>query len=172
MTHDTDMACLDKDLDLCARHVRESGNAKIRLGHLFAGFVLGLIYSGYQRSIRAAVIRRTIKCRDAGVVQHVEQSLRHSNMSLRTIESSIFAIFDDGHNPKVGALVTDAARREYSQLINARNKAMHGEDVQKSLAEVIRMHHVAKGVVHAAMDVLSEEGGSVFDSPVEYGPLR
>ena len=52
-------------------------------------------------------------------------------MSLRTIESSIFAIFDDSHNPQVGVLVTDAARKEYSQLINARNKAMHGEDVQK-----------------------------------------
>ena len=77
--------------------------------------------------------------------------LRHSNMSLRTIESSIFAIFGDGHNPKVGAMVTDAARKEYSHLINARNKAMHGEDVQKSLDGVIRMHHVAKGVVHAAI---------------------
>ena len=161
MTHDTDMACLDKDLDLCARHVRESGNAKTRLGRLFAGFALGLIYSDYQRSIRAAVIRRTMNCRDADVVQYVEQSLRHSNMSLRTIESSIFAIFGDGHNPKVGALVTDATRKEYSHLINARNKAMHGEDMRKSLDEVIRMHHVAKGVVHAAIEVLSEEGDTV-----------
>ena len=172
MTQDTDMEHLDKDLDLCIRHVRESGNAKTHLGHLFAGFVLGLIYSGYQRSIRAAVIRRTMKCCDADVVQYVEQSLRHSNMSLRTIESSIFAIFDDDHNPKVGALVTEAARKEYSQLISARNKAMHGEDIQKSLDEVIRMHHVAKGVVHAAIEVLSEGGDSVFDNPVEYGPLR
>lgn len=172
MTRYTDMEDLDRDLDLCARHVRESGNTKTRLGSLFAGFALGLIYGVYQRSIRTAVIRRTRNCHDADVVGYVEHSLRYSNMSLRTIESSIFGIFGDGHGPKVDALVTEAARNEYRQLIITRNKAMHGEDMRKSLDEVIRMHHVAKGVVHAAVEVLSEEGDGIFDNPAVYGPLR
>lgn len=166
------MAELDKDLDLCARHVRESGNTKTRLGCLFAGFALGLIYGVYQRSIRTAIIQRTRNCHDADVVEYVEHSLRYSNMSLRTIESNIFGIFGDSHSPKVDTLVTESARKEYKRLINVRNKAMHGEDVRKSLDEVIRMHHVAKGVVHAAVEVLSEEGDSIFDNPAEYGPLR
>lgn len=172
MTQDADMAELDKDLDLCARHVRESGNTKTRLGCLFAGFALGLIYGVYQRSIRTAIIQRTRNCHDADVVEYVEHSLRYSNMSLRTIESNIFGIFGDSHSPKVDTLVTESARKEYKRLINVRNKAMHGEDVRKSLDEVIRMHHVAKGVVHAAVEVLSEEGDSIFDNPAEYGPLR
>lgn len=172
MVQDTDMVDLDRDLDLCARHIRESGNTKTRLGCLFAGFALGLIYGAYQRSIRTAIIRRTSNCHDADVVMYVERSLRYSNMSLRTIESNIFGIFGDGHSPKVDALVTESARKEYKQLINIRNKAMHGEDMRKSLDEVIRMHHVAKGVVHAAIEVLSEEGDSIFDNPEQYGPLR
>ena len=93
-------------------------------------------------------------------------------MGLRTIESNILDIFGDGHNPKVDALVTGVARKEYRRLINTRNKAMHGEDVQESLDEVVRMHHVAKGVVYAAIEVLSEEDGSIFDNPATHGPLR
>jgi hypothetical protein len=172
MTQNTDMADLDKDLDLCARHIRESGNTNTRLGCLFAGFALGLIYGVYQRSIRTSVIRRTRNCHDVDVVKYVEHSLRYSNMSLRTIESNIFDIFGEGHSPKVNALVTEAARKEYRQLINARNKAMHGEDRRKSLDEGIRMHHVAKGVVYVAVEVLSGEDDSIFDNPAEYGPLR
>lgn len=139
---------LERDLDMCVRHLRDTNNTKTRLGRLFVGFVLGHIYSEYQKYIRKAMVQRSKKSGDAKLSQYVELSTRRLGMGASTLRRDVYEVFGGNHG-KTPSHVSKTAWKTFDSLINLRNRAMHGEDVREELGDVVQMHTEARNVVYA-----------------------
>ena len=162
---------LDTDLAMCVRHLNETGNTETRLGGLFVGFALGHIYAEYQKSIHDAIIQRAKKSGDIQLARYVEVSLRRLGMGAGILRQNILAVFCDDVN-KSQASISKTAWKAYDDLIETRNKAMHGADISEGLDDVMRMHRKAREVVYVIRTVLlgSQEYGGVSSSTTTYNP--
>ena len=160
---------LDADLDMCVRHLNETGNMETRLGGLFVGFSLGHIYAEYQKSIHDAITQRAKKSGDMQLARYVEVSLRRLGMGANALRQNILAVFCDDVS-KSQARVPKTAWTAYENLIKTRNKAMHGVDISEGLDDVMRMHRRAREVVHVIRTVLLGHGeyGGVSRSAAKY----
>lgn len=153
MTSNRGLGDLEEDLELCVLHLKSTDNTETRLGDLFVGFILGRIYGEYQRCIREAMIQRANKSNDGRLVRYVELSTRRLGMAANALRRDIYDVFGNDLD-KAQARVPKTAWITYNGLVALRNRVMHGEDVQKNLDGVVRMHLEARNVVYAIRIVL------------------
>lgn len=139
---------LEKDLDMCVQHMKDTDNTETRLGRLFVRFVLGHIYGEYQKYIREAMVQRSKKSGDVRLAQYVELSTRRLGMGARTLRRDVYEVFGGGHD-KTPSYIPQTAWNTYDSLVKLRNRAMHGEDVREGLGDVVQMHTEARNVVYA-----------------------
>ena len=155
---------LEIDLNICAQHLKETGNTETHLEKLIVGLALGLIYREYERCIRDSIVQRAKITGDDHLAQYVKLSVRRLGMASNKLQRDIYKTFS-GDPKKTPSKVVKNAWKKYDKLRELRNTAMHHEDVSKGLDDVLEMHHRARVAVYDIRDTVL---GDTKQHPMSY----
>ena len=155
---------LEKDLDICVQHLKETGNTETHLEKLFVGLVLSLIYREYERCIRDSIVQRAKRAGDDRLVRFVGLSVKQLGMVSSKLRKNVYKTFDEESKKAQSSTIKDAWKK-YDELRDLRNKAVHDEDVSEGLNTILEMHRKASEAVCNIRDIVL---GDTKQDPMTY----
>lgn len=149
------MAILDKEIELCVKHVTSTDNQYTIIGDFIAKCLLVRMCSKYEIAIydMAQIKLKTIT--DENFCATMNKTLERFSLLPDQLEEKILKKFGDIHVKKFSRQISNI-RIKYDNVIKNRHSIAHGRDIEFTINEIPDAHTHGKTVMCAfktALDI-------------------
>ena len=142
------MTTLDKEIELCVKHVTSTDNQYTIIGDFIAKCLLVRMCSKYEIAICEMVRIKLDTITDENFCTKMNRTLERFSLLPDQLEEKILKKFGDTHVKKFSKQISDI-RIKYGNMIKNRHSVAHGRDIEFTINEILGAHTDGKTVMYA-----------------------
>lgn len=147
---------LEAVIDSCRSHLLQTNTANTEIESYITKFLLVQLCGEYEHEIKRIVSERVQRTNDQEIITFVINSVRIQSIKVSDLKGNILERFHQDcanlFSEKISSI--DESVRRYDNIIQNRNRAAHGENIDMTFNEIPNSHAHALIILQAFSDSL------------------